>query len=451
MHPSAGSGNSVGEQAAAYAVGQAVSFPLNLLFDLLIARTLGPAMRGQWFLMIAAVTFVANVLSLSIPAYAVYRLGKEPAAAGPLNVAVLTYAAIVGGLGAAAALLLSRLGLPLPILGLGTPHVYAMAGVLVAAELYIICAAGLLTGLSRVQVLSRLNVATAVVTLVVGAGPVVLLRPSAVGALTSYLLARAIAAVVMARVVGAARDGWGQGSAALVREMLRFGAAGQVGNLAVLTYQRVNLFLVAAITGAQSVGYYSVAESLSTRLAVLVGPLQVAFAPRISGASASAAARWTAQLVRIAGLLLLCVGVPLIGLAGPLLRGLYGDDFAPAAAAFRLLLPASALTMAASLVAVFFSGHAGRPMINSVVSLATMAISIPVSYVLVRSFGMAGGAWSALTSGVVIFALVYGVFVARTRLAFRAGLVPEKADWDVLRDIARAVFRFGRPRGIREP
>ena len=134
-----------------------------------------------------------------------------------------------------------------------------------------------------------------------------------------------------------------------------------------------------------------------------------------------------------------------------MVRGLYGVDFAQAAAAFRLLLPASALTTVASLVAVFFSGHVGRPMINSVMSIATMAISIPVSYVLVRNFGMIGGAWSALTSGVVIFALAYGVFVARNRLALRSGLVPERMDWDVLRDIARTVFRFRRPRGIRDP
>jgi len=441
--------NNVGEQVAAYAIGQAVSFPLNLLFDLLIARALGPAMRGQWFLVIAAVTFLANLLSFSIPAYAVYRLGKQPAAAGLLNIAALTYAGIVAVVGAGSALLLPHLG-QLERVGFVTPSLWALAGVLLAAELYILCSAGFLTGLGRVRVLSRLNMATAGITVVVGAGPVVLLRPSAVGALASYLLARVIAAMLMAWAVGASRQpgGGGEGSGGLVRDMVRFGVAGQVGNLAVLTYQRVILFLVGVFAGTRAAGYYSVADSLSTRVVVLVGPLQVAFAGRISGGNPSTAARWTAQLVRIAGLLLVCVVVPLVALAGILVAGLYGRDFPPATNVFRLLLPAAVLTTLATLVSLFFSGHLGRPMINSVVSLTTMAISIPLSYVLIRNFGMTGGAWAALTSAGVIFLLVYGVFAVRNRGTMDGGLLPQKVDWEVLRDTAVAALRL---RGIREP
>lgn len=446
----AGSGKRFGEQVATYAVGQAVSFPLNLLFDVLIARALGPAMRGQWFLIIAAVTLLANLLSLGIPAFAVYRLGKEPAAAGLLNVVVLTYAGILAAFGAALGLLSSNAGLNLPILGLVIPQGYAIAAVLAAVELYIICSTGLLTGLGHVQTLSRVNVATAAITVLVGAGPLFVLPVSAVGALTSYLVARLIAATLIARAVGVSRQGSEHRWRPVVRDMLHFGVAGQLGNFAVLTYQRVNVFLLGSIVGPQSLGYYSVAESLATRLAVLVGPLQVAFAVPISAADQRAAARWTAQLVRIATLLLVSVGVSLVALAAPLLRSLYGADYPPAAAVFRLLLPASALTTVASLVALFFSGHAGRPMINSVVSLTTMAISIPLSYVLVRNFGMTGAAWSALISGVIIFALVYGLFVVRNRLAIGVGLIPQRMDWEVLRDFGRTIFRVRRPRGLGE-
>ncbi len=431
----------VGAQVAAYAVGQAVSFPLNLLFDLLIARALGPALRGEWFLIIATVTLLAHLLSVGIPAYAVYRLGKEPAAAGLLNVVVLTYAGIVAVLGTAVGLLSTSVGLHLRML---TPQGYSVAGVLAATELYIICSAGLLTGMGRVQTLSRVNVATAAITVVVGAGPLFVLRLSAVTALTGYLVARLLAATLMARAVGVSRERGEHRWGPVVRDMMRFGAAGQLGTVAVLTYQRVNLFFVGSIVGTQAVGYYSVAESLSTRLAVLVGPLQVAFAAPISRANERAAAQWTSQLVRIAVLLLVAVGVPLVAVAAPLLRGLYGGDYAPAAAVFRLLLPAGALTTAASLVALFFSGHAGRPMINSVVSLTTMAISIPLSYVLVRNFGMVGAASSALISGAVIFGLVYGLFVVRNRLPLGAGLVPKRTDWAVLRDIAGTIARVRR-------
>ena len=439
----------VGEHVAAYAVGQAVSFPLNLLFDVLIARALGPALRGQWFLVLAAVTFLANILSFSIPAYAVYRLAKEPATAHVLNVATLTYAAIVAAVGAASALALPHLGLSERV-GFVTPSLWAVAGVLLAAELYILCSAGLLTGLGRIRSLSRLNVATAAITVVVGAGPVLVLRPSAVAALTSYLVARVIAAGLMARAIGASTEPRRQRPPGLLREMLRFGVAGQVGNLAVLTYQRAILFFVGALAGTQAAGYYSVAESFSARIAILVGPLQVAFAPRISGSDAAAAARWTAQLIRIAGLVLICVVTPLVLLARMLVRALYGRDFAPAAHVFQLLLPAAAVTALASLVSLFFSGHLGRPMINSVVSLITMAISIPVSYVLIGKFGMIGGAWSALASGVVVFVLVYAVFVARNRRTVGVGLVPQQADWAVLRDTA-AGFRLRGIWGTREP
>jgi len=414
----------------------------------LIARALGPALRGQWFLVLAAVTFLANILSFSIPAYAVYRLAKEPATAHVLNVATLTYAAILAGVGAASALVLPHLGL-IERVGFVTPSLWAVAGVLLAAELYILCSAGVLTGLGRIRSLSRLNVATAAITVVVGAGPVLALRPSAGGALTSYLAARVIAAALMARAIGAPSEPRGQRSPGLLREMLRFGVAGQVGNLAVLTYQRAILFFVGALAGTQAAGYYSVAESLSTRITVLVGPLQVAFAPRISGSDAAAAARWTAQLIRIAGLVLICVAVPLVIMARVLVRALYGRDFTPAVQVFQLLLPAAALTALASLVSIFFSGHLGRPMINSVVSLTTMSISIPVSYLLIGKSGMIGGAWSALASGLVVFVLVYGVFVARNRRTLGIGLMPQQGDWAVLRDTA-AGFRLRRIWGTRE-
>jgi O-antigen/teichoic acid export membrane protein len=432
--------NKVGEQVAAYAVGQAVSFPLNLLFDLLIARALGPALRGQWFLVIAAVTFLANLLSFSIPAYAVYRLGKQPTAAGFLNVAALTYAGVVAAVSAGAALLLPHLGV-MERIGFVTPSLWAVAGGLLATELYLLCSAGFLTGLGRVRVLSRLNMATAAITVVVGAGPVVMLKPSALGALASYLVARVIAATLMAWAVGASRHPPEARSAGLVREMVRFGVAGQVGNLAVLTYQRVILFLVGAFVGTRAAGYYSVAESLSTRVVVLVGPLQVAFSGRISRGDPATAARWTAQLVRIAGLLLVSIGLPLVAFGGVLVAGLYGRDFAPAATVFRLLLPAAALTTLATLVSLFFSGHLGRPIINSVVSLTTMAISVPLSYVFILNSGTTGAAWAALISGGIVFSLIYGVFVVRNR-GVRTGLLPQRGDWEVLRDTAVAALRL---------
>ena len=94
----------------------------------------------------------------------------------------------------------------------------------------------------------------------------------------------------------------------------------------------------------------------------------------------------------------------------------YGEAFRPAVLPLVLLLPGIVALAVSRVISSYFSGQLGRPIITSLVSLATMAAGL-VSYVtLIPPFGAAGAAAGSTLAYLVPMAIYFVLFPRATGL-----------------------------------
>ena len=150
--------------------------------------------------------------------------------------------------------------------------------------------------------------------------------------------------------------------------------------------------LLVPLLPAAALGLYVIATRATIVSEVPLAISQVLFA-HMPGLGAT----YSPRLVRLALVAGAVVGgsaaLVLFVLAGPILRLLYGEAFAPAAAPFRVLL-LGAVAMGMRRIVGETLGGLGRPRANSVSHvLATVALAASLS-ILVPRWGIMGAAWS---------------------------------------------------------
>jgi O-antigen/teichoic acid export membrane protein len=232
---------------------------------------------------------------------------------------------------------------------------------------------------------------------------------------TPVIYAAALASVAAAAVAGTLASG-----RTPARWRVNFGAIRLVGgystrvfatSLAAFVAQRVSVIVLAMSTGADQVGFYSVAAQICD--ALLAVPASVAallFPTLVSRGSTdwSRARRtllWTTAVVAAVALV--------IGLAAPaLLNALFGDRFDAAAVATRHLLP-SIVILAASTMLSQFIAAAGAPFTAAVPWICAVAVGAVWCLVAAPLSGAQGAADSQTAANACALA---GLWVVSRRV-----------------------------------
>jgi O-antigen/teichoic acid export membrane protein len=212
----------------------------------------------------------------------------------------------------------------------------------------------------------------------------------------------------------------------LVRALVRFSLlAGVSSGVSFLNY-RADQFVVGHFEGTGGVGVYSGAVLIAEAVWQFSGSLSLATYARIGGLEQGEAALLTARVMRHTIVMLLAVCGTLFALADVIVSVVFKPEFAPMAAALRILLPGTLLYGLASAFSGYYTYQRGRPWAAAIVAGAGLAIDIGLALILVPIMGVNG---AALASSIAYSLAILGgiaVFLRST------GLGPA------------AVFRFGR-------
>lgn len=205
---------------------------------------------------------------------------------------------------------------------------------------------------------------------------------------------------------------------ALIAYSLRRGWLGQISAVAYFLLLRLDQGLLAHYRDAAEVGIYSVAVYLGEMLWLLPGALT----PLLVHSSAAHASdperdRTAAKAVRLGILVTAAAGLPLLVLVEPILALLAGGEFAPAAQAFKALLPGIVVFAPGAVLAGDFIGR-GKPHWNTQASALTVLVNVLVGIQLIPAHGAVGAAWSST----IAYACGTFVMLARFRQATRMSL-----------------------------
>ncbi|WP_204152435.1 oligosaccharide flippase family protein [Leptolyngbya sp. CCY15150] len=168
---------------------------------------------------------------------------------------------------------------------------------------------------------------------------------------------------------------------------------------------KIGQALVVGMLTATSMGLYTVAISLSRVLNTFEEAINIVLLPKASARPLPEIILLTGRAVRASTFLTLLCVIPLLLLGPFFLTLLYGEDFAPATAVFRILLVEVLISGTTWMLAKSFMA-AGRPGVVTVLQGIGLSITVPMMLLLIPRYGLIGAGLALLISTSVRFVLV---------------------------------------------
>lgn len=220
---------------------------------------------------------------------------------------------------------------------------------------------------------------------------------------------------------------------------LFFGLKGHVGNMATYIILRFDNFVLNFFCGLGGVGIYSLAVSLAEKIQFVLQPIMSATAPRICSAKHSEAGRLTAVLIRHTLIISLLLALLLAVSVPWLLPLIYGVEYSDSVLPLLIMLPGIIALMIGTGFASFVTYQLGKPQIMSLVSWCNLAVTLPMMFLMIRSFGVVGAAWTTTISYVLVF-LVNGALFLKFSGDRVWIFIPRYEDLKVYTSLAGSVY-----------
>lgn len=381
-----------------------ISQALAVLFSLMVARTLGEAVFGQ-FAFITAVVFIGNVVStfgldtLLIRDVAAARTKPSPILTGTISSVLILQLALAGLF----ILAIRLFGPQLPNQSSATLPALGLAAVSLIPLAFSTIYSAILRGHELMFAYMAFSVVTA---LVMGLGAILLF-------LRGGTLTGAAWIIVISQTVGAAaayllcrlyvpddERRWVRPSRAVFARAWRSGAVLAALMIISVLYQRLGVLLLFSMTGDAETGLYSAAARVLEALKIIPGVYFGALFPML----AAGAQAGTRQLYRRSFIILLALSFLLASFctlaAGPIILLLFGPDFEPAGALLRIMiwsLPLTVMTFKLSFDLVV----QGKERIATLSMSITLLMSAWITYSFISRWALYGAAAALIVSEAV--------------------------------------------------
>jgi O-antigen/teichoic acid export membrane protein len=418
---------------------QIVLYGLAFLMRVLLARALGDDDLGTYSLFFIAVLVAGGIANLGVGLGNIYFLNKG----------AYSYETLLSGslfvTGAATVVTL------LTVLGYGAAFgdelfvsgwaywVYAAALPGVVAYLLL---TSFLQGASRFPALSAVGVAQGGSAVLISAGLYAageLDVASAVAAWTaSFLIADAVAFIMVGpRRINFKQVLWPDWTA--LRDQVRYGAQGQVANLATLFNYRLDQFLVAYFVTRAAVGHYTVAVGLGEAVWWFSSAVAIVMLPRFTEMESERAAEVTPVICRNTLAVSALGAVGMVVVSPLVIRVLFGAEFDPAFLPLVLLMPGIVAASATRVLGSYLFSQ-GKIIYNTYATFIALGVTLALDLALIPWLKVEGAAIAssvaytcALAATLYWFTTASRRSIGETLLVRRQDLEEYAAGWRRLR------------------
>ena len=368
------------------------------LASLLVARTGGPTVVGEYALIRVLPWLFGVIFSCGLPTASAFFLAGEDGQDRRVR-PTLTLLAVAG----AAVGSLAWLACVIPFhhvffQQMPVSLVFLMTA-LVVTQLWTVTAKGCCQGSG--DILGANLVIVAEELWFVPVYPAVLLTVGYKG--TTSVVIALIASGTLAMLTGFARlrqrgffAGWGRPSRALAKRIAAFGGRGQLGNMLWLMNLRFDFILLGALAGPAVLGIYAVASKFAELMRLVPTALNYVLYPRFARLGADEATTEARRLMPRSTALTLML-TPALAIATFIaLPLLYGKAFRSAVTPAEIIIIGLSIEGAAAVASAFLLGR-GRPGLNSVGMGIGAILTVTLDIILIPRYGALGG---AITSAV---------------------------------------------------
>ena len=260
------------------------------------------------------------------------------------------------------------------------------------------------------------------------------------GAVLSYILtAMGVVLVVLILVNQLERISFSV-NRILLREFVRYGVKGYLGNIIQFLNYRIDMFLVAYFLDVTAVGYYAIAVIMAEKLWIVPQSMATVLFPRVSGIEEAQANKLTPKISRHSFFIVFIMSIVILIFAKPFISFLFGPSFLPSIKPLIILLPS---IVAFSLVKVLASDLAGRgkPEFNTLASCVSLAVNIPLNLLLIPRFGIAGAAFATTVAYILATLVTIVAFTHVSKVAWTDTLFIKADDFKIYSNMVSKIIR----------
>jgi len=402
---------SVAAQTASVFANSLAQYALAFIASALLARLLGPAGRGIYYLPVLGASTILAFCKLGVDQANIYLIGSRGVSAARLSAQNAAVASVMGALGFACTMALPWM---LPRLFGGTPRVFLVgAGLTVPLGMHLQLSSGLMSLCGRPLWPYRAASVAAIIQIaatvwLVSAGsmtPGAALAVTVLGTFVNWT----IVTVVLQRLVPMRL----RVDPPLLWETLRHSFVLHAASLMLFLHLRLDMFMVKAWLGVAALGLYSLAAVLGETLMLATESIAIAILPgQVTGsldAAAGRALRASRAVLVVGGVLAL--GWTLLGL--PLIRIAFGDAYSGAYGPLVALLPGM-VTLGIQRVCSAPALRTGRPGVILAISALSLAANALLNVFWIPKWGLYG---ASVASSLSYTASTLLFFIWTTRLA----------------------------------
>ncbi len=391
-------------------LSQIAIYGLAFGLQVVVARGLGDEGLGTYRLFYLAVLVAGGIANLGVGLGNIYFLNKGTYSYTELLSGSLS---VLGATSVLAWALLIGYGLIVePDLFVSGRSFWLYAAALPAVVAYVLLTS-FLHGSSRFLALSSVAVSQGLAALLAASGLYVIDTLDVFRALAawvgSFVLADALALGLVGvrnlNIAGLLRPRW-----SVLKEQVRYGAQGQIANLAQLFNYRLDQFLVAAFVSRAGVGHYSVAVGLGESVWWISSAVAMVLLPGLTQMDRRRAEEMTPLVCRNTLLVSIGAGVVLMAASPVLIRVVFGGEFTSATTPLLLLMPGIIAASATRVLGSYLFSQ-GRIIYNTYATFIALGLTIGLDLVLIP--------WLEVPGAAIASSVAYGASLVATLYWYR--------------------------------
>ena len=372
-------------------LSQIAIYGLAFALRVVLAQGLGDSGLGTYSLFFVAVLVAGGVANLGVGLGNIYFLNKgaysyQTLLSGSLSVLFAATAVAWAAVGAWGLLYGDEL------------FVEGDAFWMYAAALPAVIAYVLLTsflhGESRFLALSSVAIVQGLTGVAVAGSLYAFDELDVLGAIIAFASSFLVADVVCFAVVAKGRldiGGMLRPDFAALKEQIRYGAQGQIANLAQLFNYRLDQFLVAAFVSRAGVGHYTVAVGLSESVWWISSAVAMVLLPRLTGMDKERASEVTPVICRNTLAVSIVAGIGLVAVSPLAIRILFGREFDPSFLPLVLLMPGIIAASAARVLGSYLFSQ-GHIIYNTYATFIALGVTLVLDFALIPWLEVEGAA-----------------------------------------------------------
>jgi O-antigen/teichoic acid export membrane protein len=374
---------------------------------LIVARTLGPAGRGDVVFVTTLALILAQLASLSVQEANINLAARNPQLRRALGTNSLLLAVALGAVAVAVTTVLIEL-----FPALGGDAAADVRWLALASVPVLILATYLERLLDAEYRFTWENIAslvTPVAILAINAFLLLIDRLTVTSAVVAWVVGVGLGTVLRLWYVGQGLAGFGRPDVALARRSIGFGMKAHGARVLGWGNYRIDQLFVGTIAGSSELGLYSYAVTWAETLFYLPQTLVTVQRPDLVRATRDAAAKLAATVYRAAVLLSLPLLIGLVVLAPFLCTTLAGDDFRGSIDDLRVLVFGTFGVLALQLLGNALTAQQ-RPLLETTATAVAFAATLALDLLLIPSHGGLGAAIAsslAYTAGGIAAAYLF--------------------------------------------